>query len=64
MSTIGVLGAETWETALARMLSNTGHEVTVWSISQEEVDTHSATHRHKNLPGYEIPRGNSIHHRY
>ena len=43
MSTIGVLGAGTWGTALARMLSNSGHDVTVWSISQDEVDSLSAT---------------------
>ena len=55
MSSIGVLGAGTWGTALARMLCNSGHEVTVWSISQEEVDTLSATRRHKNLPNCEIP---------
>lgn len=57
MSTIGVLGAGTWGTALARMLCNSGHEVTVWSISQDEVDTLSATRRHKNLPNCEIPEG-------
>ena len=55
MSSIGVLGAGTWGTALARMLCNSGHDVTVWSISQEEVDTLSATRRHKNLPNCEIP---------
>ena len=55
MSTIGVLGAGTWGTALARMLSNSGHEVTVWSISQDEVNALSTTRRHKNLPNCEIP---------
>ena len=55
MSTIGVLGAGTWGTALARMLSNSGHDVTVWSISQDEVDSLSTTRRHKNLPNCEIP---------
>ena len=57
MSSIGVLGAGTWGTALARMLSNSGHEVTVWSIIEEEIDVLSATHRHKNLPNTEIPDG-------
>lgn len=55
MSTIGVLGAGTWGTALARMLSNSGHEVTVWSISQDEVNVLSTTRRYKNLPNCEIP---------
>ena len=55
MSSIGVLGAGTWGTALARMLCNSGHEVTVWSISAEEVRNISATRRHPNLPGCVIP---------
>ncbi len=57
MSSIGVLGAGTWGTALARMLSNSGHDVTVWSIDPTEVDTLSTTRRHKNLPNCEIPEG-------
>ena len=57
MSSIGVLGAGTWGTALARMLSNSGHDVTVWSISLEEVNALSTTRRHKNLPNCDIPEG-------
>jgi glycerol-3-phosphate dehydrogenase len=34
--TIGVLGAGTWGIALARMLSNSGHRVTVWSAIERE----------------------------
>lgn len=57
MSSIGVLGAGTWGTALARMLYNSGHNVTVWSINPEEVKALSTTRRHKNLPNCEIPEG-------
>ena len=57
MSSIGVLGAGTWGTALARMLSNSGHAVIVWSISEEEVQSLSATRRHPNLPGCVLPEG-------
>lgn len=57
MSNIGVLGAGTWGTALARMLHNNGHSVCVWSALKEEVKTLSATRRHPNLPGMEIPAG-------
>ena len=52
---IGVLGAGTWGSALAVMLSNTGHNVTVWSAIKEETVTLSATRRHKNLPDMIIP---------
>lgn len=37
------------------MLCNSGHDVTVWSISEEEVNSLSSTRQHKNLPNCEIP---------
>ena len=37
MSSIGVLGAGTWGMALARMLSNSEHDVTVWSAIEKEI---------------------------
>ena len=56
MTKIGVLGAGTWGMALARMLQNSGNQVTVWSALEREIDEFSATRRHPNLPGMEIPR--------
>ena len=55
MNTIGVLGAGTWGIALARMLCNNGHEVTVWSAIESEIDSLSANRTHPNLPGMQIP---------
>ena len=55
MKNIGVLGAGTWGMALARMLCNNGHQVTVWSAIEAEVDTFSKTRQHPNLPGMQIP---------
>ena len=55
MTKIGVLGAGTWGMALARMLCISGHEVTVWSALEREVEEFSATRRHSNLPGMVIP---------
>ena len=52
---ISVLGAGTWGTALARVLSNAGHDVAVWSALREEIDEMRTTRRQKNLPGMEIP---------
>lgn len=57
MSNIGILGAGTWGMALARMLSNSGHGVTVWSAIEREVEEFSATRRHPNLPDMVIPDG-------
>ncbi|MCF0151624.1 MAG: NAD(P)-dependent glycerol-3-phosphate dehydrogenase [Firmicutes bacterium] len=56
MANIGVLGAGTWGMALARMLSNTGHQVTVWSALEKEVDEFSKNRTHPNLPGMTIPK--------
>lgn len=53
--TIGVLGAGTWGMALARMLCNSGHSVTVWSAIEREVEEFPATRRHPNLPDMKIP---------
>ncbi len=52
---IGVLGAGTWGMALARMLSNSDHRVTVWSALPHEIETYSKNRRHPNLPGMVIP---------
>ena len=55
MSKISVLGAGTWGMALARMLSNSGHEVMVWSALPEEIRELQETRRQKNLPDMVIP---------
>ncbi len=52
---IGILGAGTWGMALARMLTNCGHDVTVWSALPEEIDEMCRTRRQRNLPDMVIP---------
>ncbi len=52
---IGVLGAGTWGIALARMLSNAGHSVTVWSAIEEEIDNLLSTRIHPNMPDTVLP---------
>jgi glycerol-3-phosphate dehydrogenase (NAD(P)+) len=37
------------------LLSHNGHEVTVWSAFQEEIDGFLATRKHPNLPGADFP---------
>ena len=54
---VGILGAGTWGIALARMLSNSGHKVTVWSALTAEIDELNRTRQQKNLPYMEIPAG-------
>lgn len=53
---IGVIGAGTWGIALARMLTNSGHDVIVWSAIESEIDSLSTNLAHKNLPGMTIPK--------
>ena len=45
---IGVLGAGTWGTALARMLARNGCDVTMWSALPDELKAMSVTHAHPN----------------
>ena len=52
---IGVLGAGTWGTALARMLARNGCDVTMWSALPDELKAMSVTHAHPNLPGMCLP---------
>lgn len=56
MANVGVMGAGSWGTALALLLHANGHQVTVWSINEEEVEMLSKEREHKSkLPGVKIP---------
>lgn len=52
---IAVLGAGTWGIALAKLLSENKHNVTVWSAIPSELDYLKANNAHVNLPGVSIP---------
>lgn len=56
MAKISVIGAGSWGTALALLLSKNGHEVNVWSIMEEEVKMLSEKREHtEKLPGVKLP---------
>ncbi|MBR6477885.1 MAG: NAD(P)-dependent glycerol-3-phosphate dehydrogenase [Lachnospiraceae bacterium] len=55
MARIGVLGGGTWGIALSVLLCQNGHEVTVWSAVEKEIQMLRETHAHKMLPGVTIP---------
>jgi len=57
MKKVGVLGAGTWGSAIAKILCESENDVCVWSPIEKEVDELNATHMHKNLPGVVIPDG-------
>ena len=52
---ICIVRAGAWGIALARMLCNFGHTVTVWSALPEEIAQLKKTRIQKNLPNMEIP---------
>ena len=57
MAKIGVIGAGSWGIALAKLLYKNGHEITVWSILEEEIKMLQLNHEHKTkLPGVILPR--------
>ena len=56
MAKVAVIGAGSWGIALAKVLHTNGHEVTVWSIVEEEVAMLKEKHEHvEKLPGVKLP---------
>ena len=56
MANVGVIGAGSWGTALSVLLHNNGHQVTVWSVDENEVKMLNEKREHElKLPGVKIP---------
>lgn len=56
MVNISIIGAGSWGTALALLLYNNGHQITVWSIVKEEIEMLKTEHEHKDkLLGVKLP---------
>lgn len=53
--TISVIGSGTWGTALACLLANNGHVVTLYTPFADEAENIEKQRAHKNLPGLIIP---------
>ena len=55
MARIGMIGAGSWGTALTWLLTNNGHEVTVWSAFAAEIEMLRREHEQKEkLPGVKL----------
>lgn len=60
MAKVGIMGAGSWGTAISWLLTNNGHEVTVWSIDAKEVEMLDREREHRSkLPGVKLQE--SIH---
>ena len=58
MADVSVIGAGSWGTALCIALSENKHKITMWSISESEIDMLSTYHENKDkLPGVMLPEG-------
>lgn len=55
MRKVSVIGAGSWGTALAIVLNDNGHDVTIWSIMEDEIEDLKKNREHKaKLPGVHI----------
>lgn len=55
MAKVGIIGAGSWGVALATVLDENGHELTVWSLLEDEVKMLNKEHEHKSkLPGVKL----------
>ena len=56
MAAVGVIGAGSWGTALARLLCDNGNDVVLWSYSENDVRMLKEKHmQEKKLPGVLLP---------
>ena len=54
MAKITVIGGGSWGIALAVLLHKNGHEITVWSALESEIEMLRTQHEHKMLPGVKL----------
>lgn len=54
MAKVAVLGGGSWGIALAVLLHKNGHEITVWSALEKEIEMLSNDREHKMLPGVKL----------
>ena len=59
MEKIGIIGSGTWGTAIAVLLRNNGHEVTLWSAIPAEIEE-SKDQDSQESSGSDVAGGNHL----
>ena len=54
MANVSIIGGGSWGIALAVLLHNNGHNITIWSALPAEIDMLRENHEHKMLPGVKL----------
>lgn len=55
MANIGIIGAGSWGIALSVLLNNNGHNITIWSALEDEIEMLDKEREHKSkLPGVKL----------
>ncbi len=54
MANVTVIGGGSWGIALAVLLHKNGHQITVWSALESEIEMLRTQHEHKMLPGVKL----------
>ena len=54
MAKVSILGGGSWGIALAVLLHNNGHQITIWSALEKEIEMLREKHEHKMLPGVKL----------
>nr|WP_289767906.1 NAD(P)H-dependent glycerol-3-phosphate dehydrogenase [uncultured Acetatifactor sp.] len=54
MAKVSIIGGGSWGIALAVLLRGNGHEITVWSALDKEIEMLQENHEHKMLPGVKL----------
>lgn len=60
MANISVIGAGSWGTALAVLLGNNGHQITIWSALDKEIKALKEDRELKSLPGVRLLDGTQV----
>lgn len=55
MAKVSIIGGGSWGIAIAVLLHKNGHEITVWSAVEQEIEMLREKHEHKMLPGVILP---------